>query len=1040
MRNVLLFLDGATYAAIWTVGPLLFSSLLLDDFSHSNVGESSTSDHVGHVDVAATISRPVSSINALNLATNIFRPLMSTSSSKVGADNVVPPLHERQSEIWKSVPCRMSMVMMAFLAGKMLGKHVANRSSTSYSTSRFCPRKIRGLSSSRLLVIISSALASILMMNWGFGVSTCSGWIFVRFVSAFIDGGLITWGHSHLDTVFQHSKENASESDLQRIEEGRPFLSLHNDVSSQRDFSITSSPIFCLNTIWLAGVAVSVLLSGFMFYPLNHLSLAIGLHNKFVTYVIFLGVFSLTDRFLLRCYGRSIALKRFPSFVSTFDDKRVDQTSTLSNASPNTGLVHRRKQPNQFVPSHQRSVGGEDHSTSISHQRPRINSLSSVESEVFFDCMEEIELGLGEAEESAANSFQFNQTPVRSRQDIKDQIAIYSNRKVIYPDNSPAYVPAGEKVSGIPFGYIALYGNNLSKAQSKYQETQVWRRKAQIQAIHARPHTWYPKIKVSYPHFIHGFTPNGMPVVYEAPGKMNLKELFRNGCRVDDMIFHYCYLMEYLSNLESILTELHSDLNEACGNDWQEELAAYAHAKQTRLQSDSVSFGFVVVMDISGASPSLLSGDVMTYLSRAGEINSLHYPGSMRHAIAVQAPYWLGAAWSAIKGVMPASVTVDLLSGSKTMEGGLKQYIDEEQIPAVYGGTSKFKLGEHPFEVGLRKLVETQPRDNVEEDEMAQEINAVFSNDPWAKPTYEIPEERPCNRQSTLSQVDISHGSNMPSSYAIEWDDLGADYILVVASTLQFLAHMLIGAVELVLPILLIIPPKQGIGFEARGVAITLFASCATVLWLIRRTRLPSRISSISEEAPLRGFRIGLGSSAFLWLCVCFVLFITPPNESKLGALCLVFYFTLLFFSCTLGIASVNLLRKISMSVFEQRNESLPRWCWFMKYDKETQSVCLFARASGFVLAAPVMKWYLLIPLNGSCFILLACVSGFLYTVSFSLHSVSPPPPIATDRKRRKVSPFVSAMVGMWSFVKELVVVALADIRFMTGRHQHQSK
>lgn len=104
-----------------------------------------------------------------------------------------------------------------------------------------------------------------------------------------------------------------------------------------------------------------------------------------------------------------------------------------------------------------------------------------------------------------------------------------------------------------------------------------------------------------------------------------------------------------------------------------------------------------------------------------------------------------------------------------------------------------------------------------------------------------------------------------------------------------------------------------------------------------------------------------------------------------------------------------------------------------MNYDKETPSVCLFARASGFVLGAPVMRWYLVIPLEGSCFILLACVSGFLYTVSFSLHSVSPPPPTATDRKRRKVSPFVSAVVGMWSFLKELVSVALADTRFLMG-------
>ncbi|KAL7520693.1 hypothetical protein ACHAWX_005400 [Stephanocyclus meneghinianus] len=1031
MKNVLLFLDGATYAATWTVGPLLLSSFLLEDSRQTNVGDAS---HPSDVDVTATMGRPVSSTNALNLATNIFRPLLSTSPSKAGADNVVVPLlHESQSEIWKSIPGRMSYVMLAFVAGNIIGNYVAKRSSTSYRMSRLRLRKMKSVSSSRLLVIMSSALSAILMMNWGFGTSTFLGWIFIRFVTAFINGGLITWGNRHLDNIFQHSKENTCESDLQMIEEGRPFLSRNDAVSSPRDFTMKSSPMLWLNPNWLIGVSFSVLFSGFMFYPLNYVSLSIGLHNKFFAFLIFVVVFTLADRFLWRCYGRSVALKRFPSSTSTFDDARAVQTGILSNTSPNAGLIQRRKQPNHSEPLRGMFLEGEDHTTSASHHRPRINSLSSVESEVFFDCMEEIELGIGEAEESQTKSSQFHPMPAPRRQDNADQIAIYTNRRVVYPDITPAYVPAGEKVSGIPAGYMALNGNSLSKAQIKYQETQLWRRRERIQAIHARPHPWYPKIKKSYPHFIHGFTPNGMPVVYESPGKMNLKELFRNGCRVDDMIFHYCYLMEYLSNLESILTELHSNLDETCGNDWQEELAAYAHAKQTRLQSDSVSFGFVVVMDISGASPALLSGDVMTYLSRAGEINSLHYPGSMRRAIAIQAPYWLGAAWSAIKGVMPASVTVDLLSGSKTMEGGLKQYIDEEQIPAVYGGTSKFKLGEHPFEVGLRKLVETQRTDYIEEGEAVQEIDVVLSNDSCANPTDEMPEGRLRNRPSTYSQGYNSRASQLPSSYAIEWDDLGADYILIVASTLQFLAHMMIGAVELVLPLLLIIPPNQGIGFEARGVAIILFASCASILWLLRRTRLPSKIASIAETSPLSGFRIGLGSSAFLWLCVCFILFITPPNESKLGAFCLVFCFTLLFFSCTLGIASVNLLRQISISVFVEGNESLPRWCWFMNYDKETPSVCLFARASGFVLGAPVMRWYLVIPLEGSCFILLACVSGFLYTVSFSLHSVSPPPPTATDRKRRKVSPFVSAVVGMWSFLKELVSVALADTRFLMG-------
>lgn len=988
MNNVLTFLDGATYAALWTTGPLLLPSLLLDE-SIPKIGAGA----------AAKLGRPVSSEEALNLTASVFRSIASSSLSQGDADKV-------QSEIWKSIPGHMALVMLAYLAGQALGNYAATKSSLMYGLHRVCPRRIRGLSSSRILCLSCSTIASLLMLNWGFGVSTYSGWVMIRFFTAFISGGLMTWGNRYLDTISQHSKENTNSSELQMMEEGQPFLS--NGVSQQHDLA---SKMTWLDSYWFAGVASSVLLSGFMFYPLNR----VGPHHKLFVFLIFIGIIALVDRILSKYHEKKKSpFKRSPSSASAFDDVGIIQMSTISSAASNTSLVKRRKQSNQTALVHQVPV-------SPTPQRFRINSFSSVESEVFFDCMDEAELGFGETDETKPHSLQIQQNVAQQRQNANnnDQIAIYSNRKVVYPDNTPAYVPVGEKISDIPSGYITLYRNNKSKAHSKYHQTQIWRRKEHIQSIHARPHLWYPKIKVAYPHHIHGFTPDGMPVVYESPGKMNLKELFRSGCRVEDMIFHYCYLMEYLSNLESVLTEIHSDLNEVCGDVWQEELAAYANAKQQRLQSDQVSFGFVVVMDISGASPSLLSGDVMTYLSRAGEINSLHYPGSMRRAIAVQAPFWLGAAWGAIKGVMPASVTVDLLSASKTMEGGLKQYINEDQIPVEYGGRSKFKLGEHPFEVGLRKMVETQPTDYIEDDESLHEDDLLMEKEDWT---------RTLKRQTSISLKNSPGRNNLPISYIIEWDDLGSDYVLIASTILHLLAHMLIGATELVLPILCIIPPKQGFGMEMRQVATVGFFLFATIS-LISRS-MQSRISSITQKSPLSGFRIGFGSSGFIWLCIDLALSVTPPNKSKWGILALTFYPPLLIFSSTIGIASAYQLRRISTATFAEGNETIPRWCAWIQYDNKTPRLSLCARAVGMALAAPVLRWMLLVPFYGSSFIALACICGFLYTVSFSLHTVTPPPTPA-ERSRRKVSQFVSAMMGLWSFIAELVTVAGGDVKFL---------
>lgn len=975
MSNLLTFLDGATYGSIWATGPIFVSCLLLEEDGS---------------DVASILGRPTLSDQALNLTTTLFLPILSPNSTH--ADGA--------KDIWKSIPVHMSFVMVAYLAGHALGSYVGGKSQILHCMQRLCPKRMRSMQSNRVLSLVSSLLVSLLMVNWGFGIATYSGWVTVRFFTAVINGALLSWGSRYLGT----SKESIGQTDLQLMEEGQSFIRGHDDqVSCSK-----TQQMDWLNQYWLAGVASTLFLSGFMFYLLNR----VGPHHKFFAFLVFCGSVILVDRFMSRYYKTNRTPKRSGKSVVAFEDAGIVQMSTLQS----TSLVNRKKHSNQAQQS-------------LTPTRARINSMSSVESDVFFDCMDDLESGYDDAEETnpLVIKHQLKQSQ-STKQDNTNQIAIYSNRRVVYSDDTPAYVPVGEKASAIPQGYVTLYGKN---ALSNYQQTKQWRRQQKIHRIHARPHLWYPKIKVAYPHHIHGFSKNGMPVIYESPGKMNLKELFRNGCQVDDMISHYCYLMEYLSNLESVLTELHSELNATCGDEWQEELAAYAHSKQQRLQNDKVCFGFVVVMDISGASPSLLSGDVMTYLSRAGEINSLHYPGSMRRAIAVQCPFWLGAAWGAIKGVMPASVTVDLLSTAKTMEGGLKEYIDEDQIPVEYGGKSKFKLGEHPFETGLRKLVETQPSEDIEDDEYSvPEVDAFRPEEPETSHFNDYPIVQPRNQQHVQFKEDIPP-AEIPQKHAIEWDDLDDDFVLIVATILFILAHMLIGATELALPLLLIIPPKQGIGFESRQVGMTLFATCVAVLWLLRRTRISSRITSITEKSPLSAFRIGLGSSALFWLCISFVLSATAPNTSKLGVLFLIFYLTLLFFSSTLGIASVSYLRKISIAAFKAGDCTLPKWCSWVERESNTYQVTFSARVIGVLLAAPVIRWYIAVPISGLCFIVLACVSAFLYVVSFALHSVTPPPLPATTRRRRKVSQFVTAMKGLWFFIKDLVLVAVGDTKFL---------
>ncbi len=244
-------------------------------------------------------------------------------------------------------------------------------------------------------------------------------------------------------------------------------------------------------------------------------------------------------------------------------------------------------------------------------------------------------------------------------------------RCCIYDDGSAAHIPAGTLIRAIPSNYLEICRGKLDKAQAMWKGTQRWRRNQEVWKIHTLPNPWYIRIKEAYPHYIHGFTKEGYTVIYEKPGKMQLKELFREGCTISDMTRWYTFFMEYLSNC--VVGPNHT------GDNW----------------------GFVVVMDMRGAGVTMLSSDVLSYLKQAGKINSLHYPLSMKRSLLVHAGSLVAGVWSGVKKVLPESVHVEVFKSPTS----LFNYIDEDQIPPEYGGTSPIALGEHPDELALCSLL-----------------------------------------------------------------------------------------------------------------------------------------------------------------------------------------------------------------------------------------------------------------------------------------------------------------------------------------------
>jgi hypothetical protein len=225
----------------------------------------------------------------------------------------------------------------------------------------------------------------------------------------------------------------------------------------------------------------------------------------------------------------------------------------------------------------------------------------------------------------------------------------YIDGQCVYEDGTPAFAQQGDCENVLPPHYLAACGGRRKKAMDMWKSSRKWRQENEVWRIHQKPNRWFPKIKKAYPHFVHGYTKDGYPVIYERPGRMFLKKLFREGCEVSNMTTWYIFFMEYLSNCICTRPEIRSRR----GLDTTNSLL------------NSSSWGFVVVMDMEGVGPSILSSDVVSYLTQAGVIQATHYPLSMKRTFMVNAGPVIAGLWSGLRVALPKSAQVDILSAKK---------------------------------------------------------------------------------------------------------------------------------------------------------------------------------------------------------------------------------------------------------------------------------------------------------------------------------------------------------------------------------------
>ena len=830
--------------------------------------------------------------------------------------------------------------------------------------------------------------------------------------------------------------------------------------------------------VWLIGFAISMLTSGVLYNPLCHselFTLLMGGGRFTLSWLLgpvtFVTIVQLTDLLLNCICGKFIVAVDYtysqPENVNDIGQLFTRKEDPFVESSHGPSAVKRRNRlgsNGNRVRLGSRTTGRSRLGSCNSTNRPRLDSAtrvrlgSNTSNDVFFDC--ESQCTNGSTTWDLDEELGSNSPPLISGnldgKDYSFSVAKYENGKCVYDDGSPSPVQAELCVAHLPPAWKLMH---KSKASEKWESTKRWRIENKVWKIHSTPHPRFPRIKDAYPHYIHGYSKLGYPIVYEKPGAMTLKKYFSEGTiTVDDMMHHYRYFMEFLSNSLCSSPEVREMLDK-------------------RPESQNVShWGFMVVMDVSGISLGVLSGDVLRYLQQAGKVNAEHYPYSTNMALLVNSPFWLSGAFGTIKSILPENTQADILSSSNQLEG-MRKHIDDDQIPKEFGGSSPYTLGEHPFEKELEKAVEfgMKNTDDVDEEYLLggpcelehtmQEKTSFDIPEHLNNASFDLYEDREfddveigniptspllsSNSNHTHTRIDISVRDEAPSCRHVislrnghKWKNAryySEELIFVMISVIHCVWCAAQGSLETIVPLWLLSPQGfGGLGYEPRRSAFALFTASIVVMWLLR-SKMAKGVGGIPANSPMRGYRIGVGAEAVLLLLLPFIPYISN-FDSMLVLTTNALFFAAMFIASVIGRISSVKLHSIASSAYVEKislrcdagtvfGQCLNMVADFVQKGGLSYVLGVTGEMVGALIVTPIIVWSSQndhhFPLDASfAFYTGSALCASLYMASFSFR-------IAGETPSRRVVDERMSAPSSCSIIRDIIAVSSQDMASM---------
>lgn len=185
-----------------------------------------------------------------------------------------------------------------------------------------------------------------------------------------------------------------------------------------------------------------------------------------------------------------------------------------------------------------------------------------------------------------------------------------------------------------------------------------------------------------YPQLYSGFAKNGCPVFISKPGVLNVDAV------------------ECITTIEGIV-KFH----------WYIMMHDFANRlrKQKKDDENFKRFECVCVLDLEHLTMGQLNSKSLAIIKEQSAIDSVCFPETMNKMFIINGPRFFGATWSLIKGWLDprTSNKIEVISSRKQWTKRLLEYVDEDQLPADYGGkgpATQDTIDEEAFTGKMKRL------------------------------------------------------------------------------------------------------------------------------------------------------------------------------------------------------------------------------------------------------------------------------------------------------------------------------------------------